>query len=140
MRGARELRAAERLGAAEVEALSVVDAEVGEQPDGFLVADELGDCAFAHAGGDVDCRFEQQSVSFAGAAVLDELTVDLEKVEGKVFEVVERAVTGAEVIQREPAAELVEVADELAGPGHVDDRSGLGDLEDQAVGCERRCA
>lgn len=34
-----------RVRVAEVVALSVVDAEVGEQADGFLVADELGDCA-----------------------------------------------------------------------------------------------
>ena len=109
--------AGERSGVAEVKALSVVDAEVGEQADGFFVADELGDRALAHAGGDVDCGFDQQSVGFAGAAALDELAVDLEEVEGEVFEVVEGAVAGAEVVQREPAAQLGEVADELAGCG-----------------------
>ncbi len=47
-------------------------------------------------------------------AVADELAVDLEEVERQVLEVVEGAESGAEVIQREPAAEFGEVLAEPA--------------------------
>ncbi len=50
-----------------MEPLSVVDAEVGEQVDGLLVADELSDRLFAHAGRDVDRGFDQQPVGLAGS-------------------------------------------------------------------------
>jgi hypothetical protein len=96
----------ERLGAPEEVPLAVVDSEVGEDVDAFLVADEFGDGVFAHAAGDLDDGGDQNPVGGVGGAVADVLAVDLEVVERQVLEVIERAEAGAEVIEREPAAEL----------------------------------
>ncbi len=83
----RRLGAGQRGWVAEVEALSVVDAELRYKAGRLLVVDKFGDRFFAHAGGDVHYRFDKEAVGCAGAAVLDELAVDLEEVEGEVFEV-----------------------------------------------------
>ena len=77
----------------------------------------------------------------AVAQLLDELAVDLEDVERQVLEVVERAEAGAEVVERELAAEVGERCGERAGALDVDDRGGLGDLERSgASGRSARCA
>ena len=119
-------------GSAEVVALAVVDAEAGQHFDGFLVADELGDRALAHAAGDLHDCGDQDAVGLIHGAVADELAVDLEVVEGQVLEVVEGAEAGAEVVEGEVAAQLGQALGELRGRGDVGDRGGLGDLEDQA--------
>src|SRR3984957_10993140 len=96
-------------GPAEVEALSVVDAEAGEQAGGLFAADVLGDCLLAHAGGDVDRCFGQEPGGFVASASFDDLAVDLEVVEREVLEVVEGAIAGAEVVERESATDAREV-------------------------------
>ena len=63
--------------------------------------------------------------------VLDELAVELDVAHRQVLEVVERPEPGAEVVEREAAAEVGQAAGELGGLGHVRDRGRLGDLEDQ---------
>jgi hypothetical protein len=57
--------------------------------------------------------------------------IDLDVLEGEVFEVVEGAKPGAEVVERERAPELGESLAEPAGLGDVADGGGRGDLEDQ---------
>ena len=63
--------------------------------------------------------------------VFDEFAVDLDVVEREVFEVVEGAEAGAEVIEREAAAVVAEVLREGLGVGDVGDGGGFGDFEDQ---------
>jgi hypothetical protein len=96
---------AERFGASQEIALTVIDTESGEDLDGFLVANKLSDRVFAHASGDLDDGGNQDSVGFVGGAVADVFTIDLEVVERQVFEVVEGAESGSEVIQRKMAPE-----------------------------------
>ncbi len=45
----------------------------------------------------------------------------------------EGAEAGAEVVERDGAAERLHAGAELGGTGHVGDRGGLGDLDDQAA-------
>ena len=72
-----------------------------------------------------------------GAAVADELAVDLEVVERQVLEVVERAEAGAEVVEREAAAEVGETARRSAAArGMLATADRLGDLEDDLAGAD----
>jgi len=89
---------ADGCGCAEVVALAVVDAEAGQEADGFLVADELGDRVLAESACDADERLDDEPVGLAGGAAGDELAVDLQEVKRQVLEVVEGAEAGAEVI------------------------------------------
>ena len=89
-----------------VEALSVRDAELAQQRDRGGIADVLGDRLLPEAARDVDDGPDDETVGGRGAAFADELAVDLQDVEAHVLEVVERAEAGAEVVQREAAAEL----------------------------------
>ena len=80
--------------------------------DGPLVADEFGDGALAEPARDVTIAC---TVSWSGGARrqrLDEVAVDLDDVERQVLEVVERAEAGAEVVERELAAEARRAARE----------------------------
>ena len=122
--------ARQRGGPADVEALHVVDAEVAHQRHRLLVADHLGDRALAEPAGDVHDRLDHELVGAVGHAAAHELAVDLQVVERQVLEVVERREGGAEVVEREAAAERGEAVGELLRARDVRDGGGLGDLED----------
>ena len=113
-----------------MEALHVVDAEVAHQLERGLVADHLGDGALAEAARDVDHGLDDELVGEVRDAAAHELAVDLEVVEGEVLEVVERGEGGAEVVEREAAAEPGESVRELLRARDVGHRGRLGDLED----------
>ena len=72
--------------------------------------------------------------------VLDELAVDLQVVERQVLEVVERGEAGAEVVERELAADLAQPLHERLRLGDVHDRRRLGDLEDELAGVDAGAA
>ena len=57
---------------------------------------------------------DHELVGAAGGQLRDELAVDLQVVERQVLEVVEGAEAGAEVVEREAAAELAQPLGELA--------------------------
>src|SRR5581483_10882797 len=99
----------ERTGAAEVEPLAVVDADVLQELDRRIVADELGDRPAAQAARDVHDRTHDQLVGGVGDEVGDELAVDLQVVELEVLEVVEGGEPRTEVVQREMAAEAAQL-------------------------------
>ncbi len=61
--------------------------------------------------------------------LLDEAAVDLQEVDREVLQVAERRQAGAEVVEREAAAELLERVDEAVRLREAGDRRGLGDLE-----------
>ena len=79
-----------------------------------------------------------QPVGLVAHAVGDELAVDLQVVERQVLEVVEGAEAGAEVVEREAAAELAQPVGERARLRDAGDRGRLGDLEDQPARVDRR--
>ena len=72
--------------------------------DRLVVADELGDRALAEPARHADDRLDDELVG-AAAGVGDEVAVDLQVRDGQVLEVEERAEAGAEVVDRQPAAE-----------------------------------
>ncbi len=111
--------ALDRLWLAEEVALAVVDAELAQQRDGRLVADVLGDRLLTQPARDRDDGLDHELVGARAAGVAHELAVDLQDVEVHVLEVVEGAEAGAEVVQREAAAELRQLVRELARRGDV---------------------
>ena len=115
--GSARAESAERLGLAEVEALGEVDAHLAQQLERLAVVDELGDRALAQPAGDVDDRPHDQLVGPVVGRSRDELAVDLQQVERQVLEVVERGEAGAEVVERELAAELADRRWRSAGRG-----------------------
>ena len=65
-----------------------------------------------------------------------EAAVDLQEIDREVLEVAERGQAGAEVIQRELAAQLLQRLDEAIGLREARHRRGLGDLEADLRGIE----
>lgn len=72
----------------------------------MVVADELGDRLGAEASGDVDYGLDDELIGGGVDELGDEPAVDLQVVELEVLEVVEGGKAGAEVVEREQAAEL----------------------------------
>src|SRR5215217_7923717 len=118
---------------ADVVALRVVHAEPGQQLERLLVADHLRHRALAEPARDVDDGLDHELVRAVVEARAHELAVDLEVVERQVLEVVEAREGGAEVVEREAAAELVEAGGELLRARDVAHRGRLGDLEDDLL-------
>ena len=67
---------------------------------------------------------------------LHEAAVDLQVIDREVLQVAERGESGAEVIERELAAELLQRLDEAVRLREARDRGGLGDLEADLGGIE----
>ena len=90
----------------------------GSESEALAEADDSGDDfpALTHAG--------------HGA---DETSVDLEAVEGEGLEVAQAGVAGAEVVEGEAAAELLQLAGNGIGAGEVFEERALGDFDDDAV-------
>ena len=71
---------------------------------------------------------------------LHEAAVDLQEVDREVLEIAERRQAGAEVIERELAAELLQRLDEAVRLREARDRRGLRDLEADLRGIEAAAA
>ena len=95
----------DRGGAADVVALGEVDAVAAQEQLGLVVLDAFGDGLLVEAAGQRHQRLDDELIGAVVTAVSDELAVDLEVVKGDVLEVEEAAEAGAEVVQREAAAE-----------------------------------
>src|SRR5256885_2541085 len=110
-------------------ALRVVDPETGEHLDDLGVLGELGDGLLAGEVPDLVDRAHHLAVDRIAQDLAHEAAVDLEIIDREVLEVAERGQSGAEVIQRELAAELLESLDEAVRLREARHRRGLGDLE-----------
>ena len=107
----------DRLGLADQESLRVVDAELAQQVQRGLVLDTLGDRLDAEVLGHGDDRLHDLLIGGIDREVPDELDVDLDEGDRQVLQVGERAVAGAEVVEREAAAETTQAPGEVArGP------------------------
>ena len=73
-----------------------------------------------------------------GAEATDEVAIDLEIVEREMLQVIERAETGAEIVQREAAAPAPQLRRERLGVLDVANRRRFGQLEDQTRGVDAR--
>jgi hypothetical protein len=92
------------------------------------------ECVLAHSAGDLDDRRDEDPVGLIDGAVMYELAVDLQIIKRQMLEVVEGAEPSAEVVEREPAAELGQTVGERGRAGDVGDGGGFGDLEDEPIG------
>src|SRR5581483_11374124 len=68
---------------------------------------------------------------------LHELPVDFNEVKGQVLQMIKRAETAAEIIERKTAADIAHLVDQALGGLHVGDRAGFGDFEDQKARVDR---
>src|SRR5579863_806465 len=97
-----QLRERQRLG--EVKALRVIDADAPELIEHRLALDALGDGGDAERAADLADGLDHAAVDRIGGDVIDELAVDLEKIDRQRLQVHERRHPGAEIIEREAAA------------------------------------
>ena len=118
-------------------ALRVVGAETAEQDASSRVLDERRDGALAESAGGVDEGLHHNLVRVVSNEIAHELAVDFEVVERQELEVVEGAVPGAEVVEREGAAERRELFGEGASSRDLSNRRRFGDLDDQPAGSGR---
>jgi hypothetical protein len=106
--------------------LDLVAAEVAQAAQLPLRLDALGDDPQRQAVAEVDDRLHDDLVVRAVLEVLHERLVDLQPLDRQALDVGERGVAGAEVVDREGHAELVQVAQAL--------RRGLAVLDDRVLG------
>src|SRR5215472_3173590 len=117
-------------------ALRVVDPEAGEHLDDLGVLGELRDGLLAGEVPDLVDRAHHLAIDRIAQDLAHEAAVDLEVIDREVLEVAEGGEPGAEVIQRELAAELLQRLDEAVRLREARYRRGLGDLEADLGGIE----
>src|SRR4051794_13521791 len=98
----------ERSRAPEQVALAVVDAAVAQDGERALVLYALGNRLRAELARHRHDGADDRPVVRAVAGVAHEARVDLQVVDGQASQVGDRAEAGAEVVEREPAAEFAE--------------------------------
>src|SRR6185437_2101807 len=110
-------------------ALGEVDAQAGQHLDDLGVLGKLGDGLLAGEVADLIDGADHLPVDRVAQDLAHEAAVDLEVVDREVLQVPERGEAGAEVIERELAAELLQRLDEAVGLREAGNGRGLGDLE-----------
>ena len=81
----------------------------------------------------IDQRLHEGAVVGRARDVLHEGAVDLDDIDTELAQIAERGVAGAEIVDRDPAAEIFQPGDETADIVDVLDRDGLGDFDDQPL-------
>ena len=108
-----------------------VAAELAQPHALRLGLDALGGDDHVERVGHVDGRRDDRVVGRAPPEALDEHPVDLQLVEREPAEVGERRSTGAEVVDGEVHAEVLEHPQRLAGGVEIVEQRALGDLQRQ---------
>ena len=124
----------------DVEPLGEVHPVVAQELERLVVGDELRDRRLAQLRREINYRLDHGLVCDIRGEIADEVAVDLQKLQREVLEVIEGAEPRSEVVEGEPAAHGGELRGELPGLVHVEDRGGLGHLEDQARGVDHHVA
>ena len=109
--------------------LGVVAAERDELLIGRSILDPLGHHAQAEAVAEVDGRGDQGRSPGVFGHRHDERPVEFELVDGKVTQVCQRAVAGAEVVDGDQDAGVAQPGQDGPGPATVRDQEVLGDLQ-----------
>ena len=120
-------RAAERV------ALHELDAEVAQPARLLARLDALGDDGDVHRARHRDDRAQDVAVALVLGDAVDELAVDLDRLDREALDVVERRVAGAEVVEHQPHAEALEVLQHGGRRGRLLHQDALGQLEPQAL-------
>src|SRR4051794_19845520 len=87
-------------------ALRVIDAEAAQHLDDLHALGELRDRLLAGEMADFVDRAHHLAIDRIVQDLLDEAAVDLQEIDREVLQVTERRQAGAEVVEREAAAEL----------------------------------
>src|SRR5205085_2570258 len=107
-----------------------------EEPKRARIVHVLGDRARPDRARKRDQRGDNTPVTRRAREPADESSVDLQVVEVQMAQVLERSKPGAEVVERDLAAEGGSTGTELARCRHVRDRGGLGDLEHERLAAD----
>src|SRR5262249_37745185 len=67
-----------------------------------------------------------------------ERLIDLDRVEGEPLQIAERGMAGAEVVERQPGAELADAGEHLRGVLRVLHNEGFGELKLERAACQAR--
>ena len=104
----------------------------------MVVFDTLGHDPQAERMGELDGGAHKGEVTaLVGLAQPgDEAAVEVQFADGEAAEIGERGEAGAEVVDRDDEAEIVELLDRELGALEVGDRGGLGHLEDECAGTQ----
>ena len=121
----------DRLGPADRVTLRVVHAHRAQAVELRLGLGLLGDGPLVEHVRDVGDRADHRHRQVRLLQVAHEAAVDLEVIDVQVLQVAERAEPGAEVVEREAAAELAHARDEALRARAVAHHAGLGDLQAQ---------
>ncbi|MDP9397604.1 MAG: hypothetical protein M3P96_07150 [Actinomycetota bacterium] len=125
----RERLRGEGLGV--VEALAVLAAHREQLVDLRRALDSFGDGAQLQRGAELGDGLHERPVLGPPVQAGDEGTVDLQGVDGELLEIGQRRVAGAEVVEGELHAQLLDLAQPAQRRVGVVQEQGLGDLEDQ---------
>src|SRR6185437_9555829 len=109
--------------------LRVVHAQALQHVDDLLILGELGDGLFAGQVPDLVDRAHHLPVDGIVQYLLDEAAVDLQVVDRKVLQVAERRQAGAEIVEREFAAQFLQGLNEAIRLREARDGRRLGDFE-----------
>src|SRR6478672_2494825 len=123
---------------AEVEALSLLAAELAHDRVLLGGLDPLGDQVELQRMPEVDDPLEQHKVAVLGADLRRETPVDLDDVDRELAQIRERRVAGAEVVEREDDAELLDRPEGLGDALVGREQGALGELEREQAGNQRR--
>src|SRR5581483_5009525 len=104
-----------RRRAAEQVPLPVVDADLAHERHRLAVLDPLGDRLLTECAREAHDRLDDRATGRVARRVADELTVDLQVLNREPLQVREAAVAGAEVVERECAADRRESLEEVNG-------------------------
>ena len=117
----------ERLG--DEEALTELATEPPQERDVPRTLDTLGDHPQAEIVGEIDGRAHDHQVLLVGVHLGDEGPVDLQLVERQPLLMRERGVAGAEVVDRQAQAQIVEAEQVALGAGGIEHDRALGEFQ-----------
>ena len=101
-----------------------------------VILDPLGDGLETERVAQIDRSAHDRRGAGIGEHPLNEGAIDLHRIEGQLVQITERAVAGAEIVDRCLDAKLLQRRQYLSGLAGIDHRVGLGDLDPEARGRE----
>src|SRR6266699_957504 len=119
----------ERLWLGHAVALSEIHADLAQQRYDAVAVHEFRDGLLAGDMTDAVDRLDHRAVDRIVGHVFDEPAVDLEEIHGQMLQIGERGHAGAEVVQREAAAERLHLIDEVGRFVESCNGGSFGDLE-----------
>ena len=121
------------MGTAQQEALDGGAAELGERPELLLRLHTLRDRLHAEAGGEIDDGAQGRLRLLALADIVNELTIDLERIDRVEFEIAQAGIAGSKIVDRYAHAHRADLAQLIDDALMVLHEHGFRDLDMQAL-------